>query len=302
MNKSAVFCMALTMATGARAVGQESSDAAPHPVATGTPSNATATVSPATVAEAVSRSDTSGEGAGAPAFAVSLGTSYASGSFGTGQQSRMIATALGARYAIGTLRISASIPYLNIRSRGVIFSGIDSTPVIAAGTRPGAPRVTSDGIGDLTLGAAYALPESGARPEIELSGRIKLPTARDADHLSTGKTDYSVGVQVTKTYGRLAPFVSATYRIFGDPAIINLRNGFAASVGLSAGLGDRVVALLSYHYAESASRLVHDSHELFAGVSAQLPHSRLRLTGFVTAGVSSGAAAESGGLSLSVSF
>lgn len=300
MSKYIVFCMAVTAASSAHAAGQDGSDGPSQHIATGTPSNATATVSPATVAEAVTRPDvTAGD---EPPFALSLGTSFASGDFGSGQHSRMVSTALGARYAIGTFRVSASIPYLNIRSRGVIFSGIDSTPVVAAGSRPGAPRLTSDGIGDLTLGAAYTLPESEAAPEIEFSGRIKLPTARDSDHLSSGKTDYSAGVQVTKTFGRVAPFVSATYRVFGDPAIVNLKNGFAASAGLSSAIGERTVALLSYHYAQAASRLIHDSHELFAGISTGLPHSKLRLTGFVTAGISSGAAAESGGLSLSVSF
>lgn len=267
--------------------------------ATGSPSEAAATVSPASVASAVMRADEA-EGQSSR-FGISLGTSFAGGNFGSGQGSRIWSTALGARYAIGTLRLTASIPYLHIRSRGLIFSGVDSTPIIVAGGSRG-PRVTNDGLGDVTLGAAFTLPTGDDMPEIELSGRVKLPTARDSDQLSTGKTDYSAGVQVSKTVGRFAPFVSATYRIFGDPARINLRDGFAASAGTSVAIGDRSIILVSYHYAQAASRLVRDSHELFAGASTRLPGSPFRFTGFATAGISSGAAAGSGGLSLSFDF
>ena len=129
---------------------------------------------------------------------------------------------------------------------------------------------------------------------------MKLPTASAGSTLSTGKTDVSAGVQLTKTFGRVAPFVSATYRVFGDPAIIDLKNGFAASAGTSIGLGKRTVTLFSYHYAAAATALVRDSHELFAGLSTGLPGSRVRVTGFATAGLSSGAAASSGGISLSL--
>ena len=272
-------------------------------VATGSPSNATATVSPSTVAEAVTRpNQRDASDPNAATFGLSLGSSLAFGDFGSGQDSRIVSTALGVRFAMGNFRISASIPYLDIRSRGIIFSGIDSTPVIVAGAKPGSPTVSNNGIGDLTLGGAYTFPQNGSVPELEFSGRVKLATASDQSRLSTGKTDFSAGVQVTRTFGNLAPFVAATYRIFGNPALIDLTNGFAASAGTSVGLGDHLVAIVSYHYAEAASHLVRDSHELFAGVSAGLPNSKLRLTGFATAGLSSGAAAESGGLSISVDY
>ena len=306
----AVCGMALVAVAATGAAAQDRGPAATQESAgggsagsTGTPSNATATVSPSTVAEAVMRQDArEAADAGQPAFGLSLGTSIASGDFGTGQDSRVVSMALGARYAVRTFRISASIPYLNVRSRGILFSGIDSTPIIAAGARPGARRVTRDGLGDLTIGGAFTARESDSTPEIELSGRVKLPTASSGSGLSTGKADVSAGVQVTKTFGKVAPFVSATYRIFGDPAIVDLKNGVAASAGASVAVGERAVVLFSYHFAEAASHLVRDSHEVFAGVSGRLPNSKLRLTGFATAGLSSGAAARSGGISLSLDF
>lgn len=261
---------------------------------TGSPSNATATVSPSSVAAAASRAEDD-------SFGVSLGTSIASGKFGAPSRSEIRSTAFGLRYATDTLRFSASIPYMRIRSAGTIFSGIDSTPVLVSTTSPGVRR-TLDGLGDLTLGASYTVPAHANGLEVEVSGRVKLPTATRDSGLSTRRTDYSGGVQVTRQSGRFAPFGSVTYRIFGDPRGIALRDGFAASAGTSLVVSRNVVALASYHYARAAYRLVRDAHELFAGASYLVPRSRLRLTGFTTAGLSRGAAALSGGLSVAADF
>ncbi len=259
----------------------------------GSPSNATATVSPATASGV-----TSSGGPEQRSFEISLGTSYAEGDFGAARETRLWSTALGARYSRGNLRLNASIPYMRIRSNGTVFTGIDSTPVVVA---PGTGRrVTSDGFGDVTLGASYTFPQPSAGFDFELSGRVKLPTASRASGLSSRKADYSAGVQVTRTIGRVAPFASFTFRVFGDPARIRLQDGFAASAGSSVIVGDRTVILASYHFAQAASRFIGDAHELFAGASRSISGGRLRLTGYTTAGLSDGAAGFSGGLSLAM--
>ena len=262
---------------------------------TGSPSNGTATVSPATVSDALNRPASSGSN-----FDLSLGTSFANGDFGSASDTHIWSTAFAARYEdAGGLRLSASIPYMRIRSNGTIFTGIDSTPVVASAS--GAPRrVTARGMGDLTIGGSFTTTAPGSDLEVEFSGRVKFPTATRKSRLSTGKTDFSAGVQLTKVVGSVAPFVSATYRAFGDPRAFDLRNGFAGSAGTSVIVGDRTVLLASYHYAEAATRFVSDSHELFAGASTQLGRSGVRLTGFATAGLSSGAPGVSGGVALSM--
>lgn len=270
--------------------------ASPAAARPGSPSNATSTVSPSTVPQNMDRlADTPG------AFTVSLGALHARGDFGTDSNTSITSAALAARYQTGGFRLTASLPWMRIRSDATVFTGIDSTPVLVApGSR--ATRRTNDGFGDLTLGAAYALPSAASGTEVEFSGRVKLDTATRASGLSSGKKDYAVGVQVTQPAGRFAPFASATYRFLGDTPTLKLRNGFAASAGASYMLGGRTYLLASYHYSRAATRLVADAHELFAGASAEVPNTRFRVTGFATAGLSRGAAAASGGLALSRSF
>lgn len=265
----------------------------PETPVTGSPSNATATVSPASASDALE-----GRAPNDATFGLSLGTSYASGDFGADTNTNIWATALGARYSLGALRLNASIPYMRIRSNGTVFTGIDSTPVVVG--RGTGPRLVHKGLGDLTLGASYALPAMAEDTEIEVSGRIKLPTASNSSGLSSGKVDYSAGIQATRIVGKMAPFVSATYRIFGDSRDLRLNDGIAASAGTSLSVGERTILLVSYHFAQKASYLVSDAHELFAGASHGFAGNRLRLSGYLTAGLSSGAAAGSGGVSLSV--
>lgn len=262
----------------------------------GSPSNGTSTVSPSTVPENFEPADP-----GALPFSLSLGTLYASGDFGTDTRTTIWSSALSARYRAGDLRLSASLPWMRIRSNGVLFTGIDSTPILVA-TDAQASRRTNSGLGDLTLGAAYTLAPAGSDVEVELSGRVKLDTATRSSRLSSGERDYALGVQVTKALGRFAPFVSATYRILGDTPVYRLDDGFAGSAGTSMMVGEETYLLASYHYAARATRLVDDSHELFAGVSGRLKNTPLRLTGFATAGLSNGAPGTSAGLSLSSSF
>lgn len=265
----------------------------PGPVS---PSTATTTVSPSSVPQAMERMSDGGTRAD-----LSLGMLYAEGKFGTDSRTTIWNTAIGGRLRAGDLTVSASLPYMRIRSRSTIFTGIDATPVLVE-PNTSATRRTAEGFGDLTLGATYTFASSDSPVEIELSGRAKINTATQSSGLSSGENDYAVGVDWSMPLGRITPFVSYTYRFLGDTDSFTLRNGSAASGGASYALSDDTFVLASYHYSRSATTLVDDAHELFAGASTRLAGSQLRLTGFATAGLSRGAADLSAGLAVSMGF
>jgi hypothetical protein len=232
---------------------------------------------------------------------LSAGASAWSGDYGAKTNTDIDAVLLGARYKIGDLRLTASAPWMRIDSAGAIFTGIEGTPLIVA-PKANAAKTTREGIGDLTLGAAYSLPSASiAGLDVDIFGRIKLPTASRESDLSSRKADYAGGFELSKSWGRIVPFASVSYRSFGDSGGWKLKDGVATSVGTSIILSDRLVGVFSYDYAQRASQFVQDSHEISAGLSARLPHN-LRLTGFAAGGLSNGAAAISGGLSLSLAL
>ena len=109
-------------------------------------------------------------------------------------------------------------------------------------------------------------------------------------------------MQLTRTVGRVQPFISGSYRSLGNTSTYRLRDGFSASAGASLPIGRTITALVSYHYAAAASRFVRDGHELFAGASAPILSRRFRLSGYVTKGLSNGAADASGGVSIGMNL
>ncbi|WP_419826822.1 transporter [Sphingomonas sp.] len=234
------------------------------------------------------------------ALSVTAGASIWSGHFGAPTNTQIVSVVFGARYQIGGLRLVAYIPRMRIRSDGTFFAGLGGTPLFVAPKVGMTDRVRS-GFGDLTVGASYLLPHGEARGfDVDLSVRAKVPTASNASQLSTGKADYSVGVDLTKTIGRFTPTVSTVYRIFGDNRQWQFRNGFDVTAGTGYTIGSRCSLVLNYEYVRAASRFIRDAHEVVLGASAPLADDRLRLTTYISKGLSNGAAAVSGGASLSL--
>jgi len=232
-------------------------------------------------------------------LSVSLGGSVWSGDFGAPTDTFITSVLLGARYRIGSLRLSATLPHMRIRSDGTVFAGINGAPMFVAPTTQPQNRVR-DGMGDLTLGASYMIDAPRLGFDLELLGRVKFPTASSSSQLSTGKTDFALGASLSKTMGRLTPSVTATYRWFGDTDIWKFRDGFEISAGASYAVTDATIVFLTYDYARATTALISDYHEIIGALSTPVLNDRLRLTAFAGKGLSSGAADVSGGVSLTL--
>lgn len=173
-----------------------------------------------------------------------------------------------ARVTRGPLRVSASIPYLVVNGFGpVVGTGgddeVEDTPEREEDTRRG--------WGDLRLTGRYRLPRSAlAGFELDLLGRVKLPTASRSQRLGTGEVDFALGGELSRQIGRTEPFASVQYRINGDRPDFDYRNTMAASIGASLRLSRRTRASLSYDYSQSRIRGRSGFQSLDAGVSTRL--------------------------------
>ena len=100
-----------------------------------------------------------------------VGVDYSTGDYGAGVDTDILMVPLGLRATTGPLRLSASLPYMRIEGAANVIGGGEGGPIIVdpdAGTE----RVTREGFGDLSLGAAYTLPQSTTGAfEVDLSGR-----------------------------------------------------------------------------------------------------------------------------------
>lgn len=230
---------------------------------------------------------------------LSSGLEYQDGKYGTGQKIETISIPTNLRISTGRFQFSATLPYVRIDAPGNVVGGgggVLGLPIIIDPNQP-ATRNRREGLGDLKLGAAYTVPTSAI--DLVLSGQVKVPTASQQKGLGTGEVDYSVGAEVSKSFGIVSPFVGVSYTIPGDPKGYDLRNSFSARGGIAAMLGSRVRGYVSYGYAQSLSRLVPNERQISTGINAGLSN-RLSLGLFGTAGLSQGAPDLGAGLQLGV--
>ena len=93
---------------------------------------------------------------------------------------------------------------------------------------------TESGLGDTVLSATYtAYYNEDSLAGVDLTGRVKLPTA-DADKgLGTGSTDESVQLDLYRTFDRVTLFGDVGYTFFGDSDFVQLQNTVNYGVGFS---------------------------------------------------------------------
>jgi hypothetical protein len=234
-------------------------------------------------------------------FSAIAGVDYSTGKYGGTERTDITLAPLGLQAKFGDFRLTGSIPYERISGPANVVGGADPGSIIVDPSKP-TTRTTREGFGDASLALAYALPKDATGAyDIELSARVKFATASTSKGLGTGENDYGVSLDVSRSAGAWAPFVTVGYRFMGDPPGVDLRDTMNASVGTSLQLSDRYVAIFSYDYSQSTSRTLDDGHELFAAVNGPLSQS-VSWTLYGVAGLSDGSPDAEGGLALTAKF
>lgn len=224
-----------------------------------------------------------------PAMELSTGLEHQEGDYGTGERIETLSVPTSLRIGVGQVQFSATLPYLRIDAPGNVVggggTGFLGLPIIVDPTQPAA-RERREGIGDLRLGAAYTVPSAAVG--LTFTGQLKVPTASERKGLGTGEFDYAVGAELSKTLGRVTPFVGVGYTMPGDPEGFDLRNSLSARAGLAAQMGPRVRGHVAYGYAQSLSPLFPDEQQISTGLNAGISD-RLSLGIYGNAGLSEGA-------------
>lgn len=236
-----------------------------------------------------------------PTVELSTGIDYREGDYGTGESIETWEVPTTVRVQSGQVVLSATLPYLRVDAPGNVVGGgggLLGLPIIVDPTEP-PDRVRREGIGDLELGAAYTVPSDSVG--LTFSGQVKVPTASERKGLGTGEMDYAVGAELSKTFGRVTPFVGVGYTMPGDPEDFELENSLSARAGAAVQMGGRVRGHVAYGYAESISPLVPDEQQVSAGVNAGLSD-RLSLGLYGAAGLSEGSPDVGAGVRLGTRF
>jgi hypothetical protein len=171
---------------------------------------------------------------------VSVGTGFdfSSGDYGGSTTTDFLYIPVDVKYKQDMFALKLTIPYVSTSNDGgnVIISGSSVLAVESDGTESETDN-TESGLGDIIFYGTYFLYEGSEEqplfPMIDLTGKIKFPTADETKGLGTGEIDYSIETDLTWVTGQTALFGTVGYRIQGNPDEYELSNVFYGGVGFA---------------------------------------------------------------------
>ncbi|MDH5178312.1 MAG: transporter [Gammaproteobacteria bacterium] len=188
-----------------------------------------------------------------------------------------------------------TVPMLAMSGPGNVI-GVDAVP----GTGNPNERHSEAGMGDTVVAVSKALlPYQPGKLFLELTGKIKLPTADETRGLGTGKIDYAI--QIDPFYGirKTSLFATLGYKLQGDPPDITYRNILYYSLGIDYAFTEQIGAGLIYDYRQAGTAGGIAPEELTVYLHRKLDNSR-KLLIYLLHGLSDGS--PDMGLGINVSY
>lgn len=229
---------------------------------------------------------------GGSTLTMGVGGDYSTGTYGGTQSTDIDYYSLFGRYETGRWTAKLTVPWLRITGPGTVVGGDRPIVIDATGN---ASRTTVSGLGDVVAALTYSAYESKSLL-IDVTGKLKLPTASQSEGLGTGKADYAIQ---TDFYATLRPgltvFTGVGYRVFGDPEGTDYQNVFSGNVGVSWKVTSTLSAGASYDFRQAVLPGKQPMRELTPFVVWKFtPHTKLQLyavQGFSTSSVDWGGGA-----------
>ncbi|MBC8205982.1 MAG: hypothetical protein ISR85_00145 [Kiritimatiellales bacterium] len=187
----------------------------------------------------------------------STGVDYSSGDYTDASDTTMLYVPFSASYKRGNWSGKISTGWLSIDGPGNV---IDGGVVLPGG---GTDRSES-GIADTWLALTYSLE---ALPSelgyLDLTGKVKIPTADEDKGLGTGEVDYALQADYFYVMGKLTPMFTVGYKFKGDPADMNLNDVLYLSAGADWRCSDNTHIGASLDFQQASVSGVDDPLEVF---------------------------------------
>jgi hypothetical protein len=183
-------------------------------------------------------------------FKGTIGYHFSTGKYGSSERTDISYLPATVEGILDQWRLRFTFPYIRVDGNATLIEGPNG-PILTSGG-------TSHGLGDIIGAASYTiLPLALWMPFIDLSGRIKFPTADESEGLGTGKFDYTVETEISDVYGPFIPFLTFGYRFFGGSG---LNDAWLASAGSFYEIAAPLDAGLFVYFREAATSV--SDHQL----------------------------------------
>ena len=228
-------------------------------------------------------------------FKFSTGFDYSSGKYDDDKRTTILYVPYRVGYQRGNYTGQIAVSWLSIDGPGTVVGGGEGGVVL-----PGQEGDTSreSGVGDTWLSLAYEIDrfpyELGY---LEVTGKLKIPTADEDKGLGTGEVDYKLQFDYMYSIDRLTPLVTAAYTIKGDPDEGNLDNVFYFSAGADWRQNSTVNVGATLDYQQASVSGVEDPLDFFSYLSYKYSPV-ITLTPYLYIGLSKGSPDMGGGIQL----
>ena len=221
----------------------------------------------------------------ADGFTVSTGVDYSTGKYGSNSSTNVVYAPTSVTYQTGKMTYKVIVPIISVTGDGSVVpsgfgssgdgssgsagafgctgdnrkgakkaedNGVCASSVTSTTTTTTAKRTTETGLGDVVALATMNIVDND-QWAVDVTGKVKLPTASESRGLGSGKADYAVQADVDRYFG--APFVSAGlgYRVLGEPSGVTYRNVAFGSIGGGYKFSDKATAGVSYDWATAST-------------------------------------------------
>lgn len=229
---------------------------------------------------------------------LTTGLDYSKGSYGDPQDTKITYLPVSLSYETGPWKAKATVSWLQIDGPGSVIGGGDGT-VVGPGT---GRRSTESGIGDTWLSLRYAVQSIPSDiGYVDITGKIKAPTADENKGLGTGEFDYTLQADFYKPLGRLTPLLTVAYKIKGNAPHLPLDNVWYLSGGADWRANDDLHFGATIDYQQAATSGADDATELFTYASWHLSR-EWRLVPYAYFGFTNGSPDQGLGLQTSYRF
>jgi hypothetical protein len=202
-------------------------------------------------------------------FAASTGFDYTSGKYGLSTETKLSTWNITGEYNYEAWTARVVVPHERVSGPAgiIVVSGHPRLQKLLNAKNEGKTE-TETGLGDIELFATYDFSHrSQSDWNVALTGSVKLPSADEDKGLGTGKTDYSLALDLSRLIGRFTPSIGFGYRFIGNPSGADLRNYFYASVGGGYWITDDTNLNLTFESDQPSSASSNVDNELSLGLN-----------------------------------
>lgn len=162
-------------------------------------------------------------------YTLSAGAEVTRGEYGGTDTTTTWYLPLSAKIETDRWLFKLTVPWINTTGPSdVVGSGADRVSL----TSDAGNNQTEKGMGDVTTTLGYILYDANDWL-LDISGKIKWPTADETKALGTGEKDYTTEISLARQWGRLSTYLSAGKKFMGDLPDAPFLNPLTAGLGTS---------------------------------------------------------------------